>query len=539
MLATLLGRNSSATGLATRSLENPRVSLNDPAAYDYLDASGAPTESGMSVTPKTALRLAPVWQAVNMISGDIAKLPLDLFKKDETEGRVVATTHKSRRLVRRRASSNVTALDLWQTAMVHALIWNNGYIFIDRNQNLEPIGLYNMLPDRTTPQIMHGELQYLTETSKQDGSPWIRPIPARDVMHIKGISLDGNTAPQLIEFAKHSWGCALAAQKFEAKFFKNGLRNGGVLELPIGTKPKVADAVEEGWKKTYNDDNWFRTAILRDGAKFHAQTMTLEQAQKSEIDKEKVRDVARFFNLAPSRLGLADSVSHGSRIEDNRDYLDTTLDIWLQKIAAQCWLRLLTEPEREAEQLYYEHNTGALVRMNIKDQNAAYSIAYGRWLTRNEIRAMNNLPSAGPEGDLFVATPFVGASTGGAEKKGNDAPRGPAKRDDDSSPPAGIVSTDEAAVTPRDEATSHARRRIAFRIGDHVRQKLAKGERAFVELVDGHLATHRAYATSLEQDETLIDQAETLLRAIIDQSPRPTNLAFEIDKAMTALEASA
>ena len=493
-------------------LDNPNVSLSDPASFDYL-TNNVGTDAGINVSPKSVLRLPPVWQAVTMISGDIAKLPLDCYEKHATNGRIVASKHPAHKLVRLQASKNITALDCWQTFMVHALIWNNGYIFIDRLRDGTPIGLYNMLPDRTHPEIIKGELWYITETVRENGTPWLRPIPAQNCLHLRGISFDGIVALDLVESAKHSWACAIAAQKFEAKFFKNGVRAGGTLELPVTMSAPVRDKIEEGFKKSVGEDNWFKTVILREGAKFHQQTFDPQSAQIVELGEAKVRDTARWFNLAPSRLGLSDSVSYNSKSEDNRSYLDTTLDVWLQKIVAQCRLRLLTPEQQDSSSHYFEHNTGAILRLNQQQRYQSYAMGFNKWLTRDDIREMENMPSSGPDGKKFGPIPGAAVATGGSDKGGNDTARGPAARHE-----------------------LHAKRRLVFTLGDHARKKAAN-PKAFLEFVDSGLSAHRSRADTINDGKGILEQALTTLRTIAE-TKSANDLQAAVDTAMTELELS-
>lgn len=513
MLEMLLGSDTRSNN----PLENPNVSLSDPAAYEYL-GGGYTTDAGLTVSPKVAMRLPAIWQAVTMISGDVSVIPLDVFKKEPKLGRVVATEHPAQRLVHDRASKNVMSLDLWQTAMVHALIWNNAYIYIDRLKDGTPVGLYNMLPDRTAPEMHDGELYYVTETSRRNGDAWLRPIPAANVIHIKGISFDGVVALETVEHAKHSWATALAHQKFEAKFFKNGIRAGGVLELPATMGKPVQDKLEDGFKKQVGEDKWFTTVILRDGAKFHQQTIDPRAAQMSELANDKVRDVARWFNLAPSRLGVTDSTSYNSKSEDKQSYLDSTLNVWLQKIAGQCKMRLLTDSD-QGQGMYFEHNTAAFLRMNIKDRFAAYSMGFGRWLNRNDICRFENMPDTGPDGDKYIPTPVVGNKTGGADKNGNEKPRGPAKRD---------------RPQPEHNPETLAIRRTVFTLADHARKK-SSNPKAFLEFVDGNLSFHRQRSANTPSAAAWIDRAHATLKALAESKSAP-ELESAVDAAMTELE---
>lgn len=410
------------------SLENPRLSLSSSAGWDEILDGGTESDAGVKVNPKTALSLGAVWQPVSMISGDVSKLPLDLYRRKDETDREIARQHPAFRLVRRRANPETSARRFWRTVMVQALLWNVSYSFIDRKVSGEPLGLYNLLPDRTRPERHKGRLVFVTETQKPDGTPWLRAIDPKDIFEVRGISVDGRRACDFLEHARNTIGHALAVRKFGSKFFKNGARVAGVLELPASMKPKTQDKVEEGFKKGHTgEDNWFKTAILRDGAKFHQTAVAPNEGQMIEASEEDVCELARHFNLQPSRLGVRGSVSYNSKESDDQQYLDSTLEPWLGDIADECWMKLLTEAEQQADEYYFEHNTAALLRLNTLQRYQVYAIGIrNRLLLPNECRAAENYPPL-PGGDEFPASPTpFGSSDGGADKKGNERPRGPA-----------------------------------------------------------------------------------------------------------------
>ncbi len=424
MLTNLLSRV-----FRSNSLENPAMSLQDASTWDRVLA-GYESDTGIKITPEKILGIPAVWQAVTMISGDVAKLPLGVYRRIDDERRELDRQHPVNRVIRRRANAEQSAFRMWRQALVNLLIWNNAYIYIDRDLLDRPKQLINLLPDRTGPERLQGELFFVTETTREDGSPWLRPLPAADVIHLQGISIDGLEGADLVRVARQCWGLCLALQKFASKYFKNGVRAGGILELPREMKPTTQDKVEEGFRRANTgDENWFRTVILRDGAKFHQTTQPPNEAQMSESREEQVREVARHFNLAPSRLGLSDSVSYNSKAEDNQAYLDSTLSHYLEDITSECDLKLLSEAESETH--FLEHNTSRLLKMNKLQRYQIYAIAVrNRLATPNECRAQENQPPL-EGGDEFPTAPAPvpppGSSDGGGDKSGNDQPRGPGK----------------------------------------------------------------------------------------------------------------
>ena len=95
------------------------------------------------------------------------------------------------------------------------------------------------------------------------------------------------------------------------------------MEIPASFEKKAKDNLEQGFQKKYKGQA-FQTVILRDGAKFHSIQIDAEKSQMNETRTHQAREVAQWFNLPPSKLGIPDSGGYGSRTEDNRNYYDQT-----------------------------------------------------------------------------------------------------------------------------------------------------------------------------------------------------------------------
>ncbi len=387
----------------TRSLENPALSLSDPALWAEVFHDQIGTDSGVTINAEKALSYAPVWQAVNLLSGDVAKLPFEVFKRIESEGqrgRDVDKMHPAYCLVRRQANRRMSAFKFWRQLMVHVLLWNRAFAVIDRNGRGEPIGLYPLLPDRTTLHYdKDGEPFYVSEIDGQ-----LQPFSASNILHLEGIDMGGADPCELLKNARHSWALGLAAEKFSSKFFSNGAQTGGILEIPTAYTKKAADNLEEGFRKKHSGlTAAFKTVILREGAKFHATQVEPAKAQMHELRQEQVREVARWYNIPPHKLNEgSQSSSYNSLEHENRAYLDTALSHWLNTIAAECWLKLLTTEEQQSDSHFFEHNTAALLQADISTTMEVLAVGI-QWgvVSQNEARAKLNMnPREG--GDVFL-----------------------------------------------------------------------------------------------------------------------------------------
>jgi phage portal protein BeeE len=211
-----------------RSMTLGPFSLKDPALIKYFGA-GRATASGIYVNDLMAFTFSAVYRAVDGISSDVAKVPLNHRKWRTDGGSDLYDNSNIAELLKVRANPDMSAFTFRQTLTAHALTSHGGYAEIERDGTGRPIALWPI------PPIASGRL-------------WKRPIcrmatigraalpvdgqdilDAADVIHLRGLSHDGYCAYPVIDQARQAIGLALAAEQFGATFFGNGTVFGGVM----------------------------------------------------------------------------------------------------------------------------------------------------------------------------------------------------------------------------------------------------------------------------------------------------------------------
>jgi HK97 family phage portal protein len=500
-----------------RNLNNPNLPLNDPAIWEAVFNDTFGTEAGESITHENALQYAPVWQAVSMISADVARLPLVLYhsrgKGDRKTG-TPADDDFRMRLVQMEPNEEVDAYQLWRRAMVDALLWGNLYIVIERDGGGAAIGLRNVSAGEMALQRVNGDLFFF------EGNDRVPHLPG-DVIHVRGVA-NSILGLDLVKTARNSIALGVAQEKYASRFFRSGGRVGGILELPAGMPKPVRDTVEEGFRKTYEGtENSFKTVILRDSAKFHSAQVSPRDSQMIEGTEAQVRRIAQWFNLPPSKLGLADANSFASKAEDNQNYLETTLAPWLKAIKSQLDLKLLDEREQAA--MFFDHDTSELLRMNALQRHQVYAIGIQtRIYSPNECRAWENmLPYEG--GDDF-ANPNT---TAGSFMPEGGAPTLPTV--DPVMPP--LDSTPEPARA--DAVRLAAIRRVVFEVGQAARHRASKGGKSFCDWIDFNWPELRASAKAIEWDG--INEIYERMQQIARTANADT-LAGKVEQTMALIE---
>ena len=399
-------------------------SINDPRGWEIMGLVQG-SDAGESVTYSSTLSVPAIWQAVGMISGDVSKLPLEVYRRRGND-REPDKEHPARWIIRpdcwaSTTQPEISALVLWRRAMVHALIWPRAFVWIERDDRDMPVGLYNLLPDRTEIKRVEGKSIVVTQIDNKYFG-----LPLEDVIVIENVGLDQTEAFGPLVSARNNIGLALAKRKFTGRFYSQGCHAGGIMQVPPGASDKAIKKVQESLEKQRaGGDESFRALVLRDGFKWHQTTIDPDKAQAAQTEEAEVRNIARFYRMSPSRLGVKESVSYNSEEAARRAYYDETLSYWLTQIKTECTLKLLSWNQYWRDSHFIDYNIHAL---NWADTATVISVGVQGVMNgifnRDEVRRWFNLgPIPDGEGERFLV-PLNMAVVGEDEPASQEEPPG-------------------------------------------------------------------------------------------------------------------
>ena len=370
------------------SLENPRVSLNDPRAWDELFGLNL-SDPGVRVTPQVAIGYAPLFRAISLICNAVMRSPMAPYAVAAHESSVIDESHPAFYMLHWKANELQTAARWRETMQFHALLRGNGYSAILRDNSGRPRELLPLSPTDTHPVYEGGRLVYATKARDVK-----RKIPPEDMFHLAGLSWDGLVGLDILTVMKDELGEGIAQRKFAAKFFSNGASIGGVLMTPRGMPEAAAKQVKKDWKDYQEGlDNAFRTAVLEEGTKWVATSFSPEQAQLLEGRRFSAIQVSNITGVPPHKLGDNSRMAYNSLDAENEAMLDDTYDPWLFRIEDQANEKLLTDEEKRANNRRMKFDRTQLRRMDaatkasVDDKRVNCGLA-----TLNEVRAENNQP---------------------------------------------------------------------------------------------------------------------------------------------------
>lgn len=285
---------------------------------------GGATASGKHVGRRLALQLGAIWRGVNLISNDVAKLPLHLYERTADDERVrVMSEPAAARIVE--PNRYMTAFTFRRFVQFNAMTAGNGYAWINRDNGGRPLELLPIDGERVDVELNGFEPRYVIVLEGFEEA-----VSFENMIHISGIGYQLHQGASMISFGAEEIGLAAAAREHSSSFFANDATPRMVLEHPDQLSDNAKKALRAAWEKTYGGSrNAFKTAILEEGMKVHTMSATAKDSELNATRLHETRELANFIGVPPHLLGDPNRTSFASLEQENQSYLDRSLDPWL------------------------------------------------------------------------------------------------------------------------------------------------------------------------------------------------------------------
>ena len=346
------------------------ASLRSAGLADFADA-----------TAPAAMKLSAVDRCVEVLSSDVAKLPLYVFDRNT---RQVKHDHPLSRLLGLRCNSVQTSFEALKLVEAGRLCGGNGYLLVERDpRSLRPERLVAVPWQNVSPQMTDaGDVFY--DVTHPFTHRNIR-VARTDMVHVKGsFSRNGWLGVSVLERASEVIASARAAQSWNGSYYSNGGQPSGVLEVdgdisgvteqlqPDGTVQKVniKDSIREEWERRHaGPGNANRVAILDHGLKYKPISISQRDAQFVENAELSIRDIARFFGVPLYKLQEGKQ-SYNSNEQNSIEYATGTLQPIVTAWEQELTYKLLPECER---------NEGLEIRLNMMAELRGDSASRANW----------------------------------------------------------------------------------------------------------------------------------------------------------------
>jgi HK97 family phage portal protein len=151
---------------------------------------------------------------VRCLADAVSSLPLHVYRKTDI-GRERVTSGKLVELIEH-PGPGLTEADLTSTLMSHVLVWGSAFLAKFRRQGeVSQLGLLH--PDRVRPELQNGELRFRYDPPK--GPQQL--LTEADVIHIRGLSVDGVTGLSAVSQAAKVLGLSDSLVKHAMGYFES------------------------------------------------------------------------------------------------------------------------------------------------------------------------------------------------------------------------------------------------------------------------------------------------------------------------------
>jgi hypothetical protein len=283
----------------------------DVDANDGYWSSGfsTPSVTGIQVNQLSALNSSPVIAATTMLAEDVAKLPWSPFRYAEDGSRREAQDHYLYDLLQE-PNEWMNGLEYREMKQIGLVLRGNTYSLIKRNGRGRPIALIPWNPDHVNEWIGgDGSIFYrfnpsnLHEIAILKGFPFL--VPAEDVLHIRGFSLNGLLGMSRIALAREAIGLSLAQEQQAARWMGNGAKPSGMLTTDQKLTDTAAKRLAADFKSQSSGlQNSGKVIVGEQGLKFQPFSMT--------VGGSRVHRLAQIPDRG-DRAHLPDSAAHAGR----------------------------------------------------------------------------------------------------------------------------------------------------------------------------------------------------------------------------------
>src|SRR5215212_225444 len=198
------------------------------------------TSAPLNVTTANALRVSDAYACVRVLADSISSLPLHVYRKTD-QGRQPAGENARAVQLLNRPSPGSTGVDLISQIMVHLNVHGDAFVGKYRSDG-EIVQLWLIPPDSVQVELRGQRISYILDTvhGRTEHGP-------EDILHIKGMSLDGLRGMSPVTQCRVALGLSSSLQASAKSFTENGSKPTGVLSVPNGNS-ELVKAIDAQWK---------------------------------------------------------------------------------------------------------------------------------------------------------------------------------------------------------------------------------------------------------------------------------------------------
>lgn len=324
--------------------------------------------TGQTIDRDKALTLPAVTKAVSFITDTISTIPIKLYK--EVNNKVEEVKDDNRvSLLNDDTKDTLDGVQFKRALVEDYLLGKGGYAYINKNRNI--VKSLNYVEDKYISISINNDHIHKRYDIKVTNDEKV--YKDYDFIKVLRNTKDGASGKGLVEQVSKAIETAYQSLIYECSLVKSGGNKRGFLKAVNGLDQEAIDALKEGWKKLYANDNENNVIVLNKGVEF-------QEASNSSVEMQ----------LNERKKTLNDEIDSIFHIKSN--YNDTFKEAIMPILSAiECALNRDLLLEREKKEFFFSFDLKEILKGTLKERFEAYKIAKETgWMTLNEIRYLEN-----------------------------------------------------------------------------------------------------------------------------------------------------
>ena len=328
----------------------------------------APPFSGEYVTPNNADSNTAVNRAVQLISNDLAKVPMRVMRRT-AEGREEDTSSALWRLFDTTPNVEQSGYEWRRYNASIYLRYGNALNLIQRNARGSVLQLLPMDPDSISIQMNHSDGTYWYEHAT------IGKLEPEEVLHFRSPTTNmdetGVWAESPIRRARETLGLSKAQLKAGASTYRNSAQPRMSIQHPGNLSDKAAARLAEQFTRAHSGPESAGKAILLEEGMTASvlSPLSLESTQWLQARDHQIQEVSRIFGV-PSHMLSDLSGGQYSNIQSlMRTYVDGCLSHHAAMWAAEIQFKMLSPDQ------FVDFDLSLVQRGSFQDEIASLNTA--------------------------------------------------------------------------------------------------------------------------------------------------------------------
>lgn len=319
------------------------------------------TVSSVGNSPENAEKLGAVAAAHRILTNSLAGMPWQIRRKDGEKR--LEVDHALAYPLKTRANAYMSPYMAEKVILSRAFWYGAGYAYIERD---ERGAVSEIIPIPAEPEISVNArdnmrwYKFTVPDTQVYGRTLTKSFAESQILRFLFETYDGVGGRGMLHIGKETIDTDLKAQKYGNKFYTNGARLSGVIEVDGELGREKRDLLKEEFNRKYSGENAFKVAVLDLGMKYTQLGISHQEAQYLENREFSVEEVSRATGI-PLHMLQSGKQSYQSNEQQRLDFLTDTLTPHLVQIEQEWKYKLFTRNEIE-DGYYLKKNENSIMR---------------------------------------------------------------------------------------------------------------------------------------------------------------------------------